>query len=97
MNAMRTTLMAATLLASACSSESSTTPADFHGDVVRHNMAVHILPLAPSPSMGAPTEIPGRRADVLMERYMTGKVKEPANGSAKTSSGEGGMPGMSGQ
>jgi len=27
-----------------------------------------------------PTDIPGPRGDVLMKRYNTGKVKEPATG-----------------
>lgn len=92
MNARILTLLGA-LLAAACSPESATTPPETHGDVVRHNMAVHIVPLPPSPDMGSPTGIPGPRADVLMERYMTGKVKEPANGSSLPSAGNNGaMP-----
>lgn len=96
MNAMRVMLSGALLLAAACSPESSTTPPETLGNTVRHNMAVHILPLPYSPAMGTPIEIPGPRGDVLMERYMTGKVKEPVNGSSRpsVSGGSGGPPGQ---
>jgi hypothetical protein len=96
MNAMRVMVSGALLLVAACSPESSTTPVETHGDTVRHNMAVHILPLPPSPAMGTLTEIPGERANVLMDRYMTGKVKEPVNGSSRLSAsgGSGGPPGQ---
>lgn len=82
------------LLAAACSPESTTVPPETHGSTVRHNMAVHILPLPPSPAMGTPTDIPGPRGDVLMERYMTGKVKEPITGSSRPSATGGGAMGQ---
>lgn len=94
MNTTRMTLLGALLLAAACSPESATTPLETHGDIVRHNMAVHILPLPPSPAMGSPTDIPGARGNVLMERYMTGKVKEPVTGSSRLSATAGGPPGQ---
>lgn len=96
MNAMRVTLLGTLLLAAACSPESATTPPETLGETVRHNMAVQILPLPVSPAMGTPIAIPGERGNVLMERYMTGKVKEPVNGSSRPSvtGGTGGPPGQ---
>ena len=80
---MRLTLLGATLLAAACSAEGDTVPHPTLGETVRHNMAVHALPVPLSPT-GAQYDMPGRRADVLMERYMTGKVKQPTAGSARS-------------
>jgi len=85
MSAMRVTLLGALLLAVACSPESAPTPPPTLGDAVRNNMVVHIMPLPSPPDMGSPTTIPGARANVLMERYMMGKVKEPGNGSSRPS------------
>jgi len=82
---MRVTLLGALLLAAACSPESAPIPPQTFGDTVRNNMAVHILPLPLSPDVGIPTTVPGERANVAMERYMTGKVKEPVNGSSRAS------------
>ncbi|HYH17737.1 MAG TPA: hypothetical protein VD995_03885 [Azospirillum sp.] len=93
MSAKTLTLLGA-LLAVACSPESTTTPPEIHGDIVRHNMAVHIMPLPLSPATGTPTDIPGPRGDVLMERYLTGKVKEPVVGSSRPSVTSGGAAGQ---
>jgi hypothetical protein len=83
MNGIRLLIPAASLLVAACSPESTTTPPADLGAAVRHNMAVHIVPVPPSPASGTPTDIPGPRGDVLMERYMSGKVTPPAAGSGR--------------
>lgn len=72
------------LLAGACTSEFTTTETPRLGEAVHHNMAIHILPQAPvvlggAPSAGTsfpgtPSSVPGARAGVAMDRYMTGKV-----------------------
>lgn len=69
------------LLAGACTSEFTTTETPKLGEAVHHNMAIHILPQAPvvlAPAgtslPGTPTDVPGARAGVAMDRYLTGKV-----------------------
>lgn len=67
------------LLANACTSEFTTTETPRLGEAVHHNMAIHILPQGPvalggAPLPGTPSSIPGARAGVAMDRYMTGKV-----------------------
>ncbi len=93
MVAKRMTLLLGTALAvAACSPESTTQPPETLGEAVRHNMAVHVLPLPPSSAMGTPADIPGRRADVLMERYMTGTVKQPGSMGTSSDLGVGAPP-----
>ena len=84
MMATRFSLLGAALLVAACSPESDTVPPATLGESVRHNMAVHVLPIPVAPG-NAQYEMPGRRADVQMERYLTGKVKPPVVGSAQSS------------
>jgi len=99
MNAIRFTLAGGALvLLAACAPGGGTLPPESLGESVRHNMAVHILPVPPAAS-AAPSEVPGRRGDVAMERYMTGRVRQPgapgASGSgAGAAPGLGGMPGQ---
>lgn len=77
---MRLIVGGVALLLAGCAQEGDTMPQPTLGEAVNYNMAVHILPLPPSSAAGSPTDIPGRRSDMLMERYMTGKVKKPTLG-----------------
>jgi len=79
--------LACSAMAAACSSEGGTAPTPNLGSAVHHNMAVHILPVPPSNVPGAPTDMPGPRASVQIDRYMSGKVTPLYSGVGGASAG----------
>jgi hypothetical protein len=82
--------VAVALCVAACSPEGGTVPPPTLGDTVRHNMAVHVLPLPPSSVSGAAAGVPGPRAGIAIDRYMEGQVNPPQTAGPEPMAGNGG-------